>query len=247
MQLIRAVLLLLGMAAAALAEKGLVSVRLDGTRERCFKEILPKDTVALFDYDISMWNPQTNSPAAVQDPNQQVLVTVREADGHVLTRKHSKATDRLFLTAATTGDHLICFQSLTHGYNPTAIPKLALEIFIGDAGDPHITPPITAQLNDLSYVVMRANELVGDVEREQALQRVLCHVAHGVYLGTGGAFPDNLKETQPRCHQVVPVASIDPSGYCRCTDGLPVPLLPGAQACLRRPPFPNLRSAQRQV
>ena len=39
-----------------------------------------------------------------------------------------------------------------------------------------ITPPVALQLSDLSRVIMKANELVGDIEREQALQRVLNYI-----------------------------------------------------------------------
>lgn len=63
--------------------------------------------------------------------------------------------------------------------------KLPFEVFLGDAGDPHITSPVEAKLHgrpggvsrwlsacvDLSYSISKGNELVADIEREQALQR----------------------------------------------------------------------------
>lgn len=89
-----------------------------------------------------------------------------------MTRQQSKPEGRLFLTAASTGEHLICFQSLSsHNMPPNTVINLAVEIFLGDAGDPHITSPVEAKLNDLSYNIGRSNELVADIEREQALQR----------------------------------------------------------------------------
>lgn len=70
-----------------------------------------------------------------------------------------------------TGEHLICFQALMSQFQPNVVVKLPVEIFIGDAGDPHITSPVEAKLNDLSYNIGRSNELVADIEREQALHR----------------------------------------------------------------------------
>ncbi len=44
-------------------------------------------------------------------------------------------------------------------------------MFIGDAGDPHITSPVEAQLNDLAFQIGKATEQTADLQREQALQR----------------------------------------------------------------------------
>ena len=56
-------------------------------------------------------------------------------------------------------------------YTPNVYAKLSLEVFLGDAGDPNIVAPINAELNRLSYHIAKSNELVADVQREQALQR----------------------------------------------------------------------------
>ncbi len=77
----------------------------------------------------------------------------------------------MFLTAASTGEHLICFRIASGQLPPNVVIKLSAEIFLGEAGDPHITSPVEAKLNDLSYTIGRSNSLVADIEREQALHR----------------------------------------------------------------------------
>lgn len=48
---------------------------------------------------------------------------------------------------------------------------MGLEVFIGDAGDPHITSPVEAQLNDLAFQISKAVDQASDLQREQTLQR----------------------------------------------------------------------------
>ena len=159
-------------------ELGLVSIHPEANREKCFKEQLPQNTVALFKYEGVPYIPPGKAPSAVQQvDNFQTQVTVRDANNNVVSTKIDKPSGRLFFTAPTSGEFQVCFKALQkHGYNPNSVLKLSPEIFIGDAGDPHITPPVALQLSDLSRVIMKANELVGDIEREQALQRVLNYI-----------------------------------------------------------------------
>ena len=48
---------------------------------------------------------------------------------------------------------------------------MGLEVFIGDAGDPHITSPVEAQINDLAFAIGKAVDQAADLQREQTLQR----------------------------------------------------------------------------
>lgn len=56
-------------------------------------------------------------------------------------------------------------------YAPNTLIKLALEVFIGEAGDPHITSPVEAQLSDLSFQIGKTSDQASDLQREQILQR----------------------------------------------------------------------------
>jgi hypothetical protein len=114
------------------------------------------------------WNTNSNSRA---DVPLQLLVTVRDPTGHTIVRQQNKPNERLFLTASTTGDYLVCFQSMLTQYNPQIAVKLGLEVFIGDAGDPHITSPVEASLNDLAFQIGKAVDQASDLQREQTLQR----------------------------------------------------------------------------
>lgn len=86
-------------------------------------------------------------------------------------RQQSRPNDRLFHTAAMTGKHLICFQAMLTQYSPNTFIKLGMEVFIGEAGDPHITSPVEAQLSDLAFQIGKAVDQAADLEREQKLQR----------------------------------------------------------------------------
>lgn len=149
-------------------ELDLVHVRLEGIREKCLVEDLPENTVVLIKHSASAWSSQTNQRV---DTPFQVLVTVRDPAGYTVTRQQSKPADRLFLTAASTGMHMVCFQAMHQTYAPNAIVKLGLEIFIGDAGDPSITSPMEAQLTDIGALIHNAAEQAADLQREQTLQR----------------------------------------------------------------------------
>lgn len=96
----------------------------------------------------------------------------------MVSRQQVKPEGRVFLTATSTGDHLICFQNLpnyqagvAYQQHVNSYAKLALEVFLGDSGDPNIVAPINAKLNDLTYHLAKVNELIADVRREQDLQR----------------------------------------------------------------------------
>lgn len=96
---------------------------------------------------------------------------MQDPNGHTVVRQQSKPSDRLFLTAATTGDHLVCFQAMLTQYSPNIIVKLGLEVFIGDAGDPHITSPVEFQVNNLGYHISKAMDQASELQKEQTLQR----------------------------------------------------------------------------
>ncbi|PJF18376.1 hypothetical protein PSACC_01791 [Paramicrosporidium saccamoebae] len=145
-----------------------VHIRLEGIREKCLVEDLPEKTVLLVKHSATSWN--TGSSAKVETPFQ-LLVTVRDSSGHTVVRQQSKPNDRLFLTAANTGDHLVCFQAMLTQYSPSVIVKLGVEVFIGDAGDPHITSPMEASLNDLAFMISKTVDQTSDLQREQTLQR----------------------------------------------------------------------------
>lgn len=152
----------------ALQELDMIHIRLEGIREKCLVEELPENTVVLVKHSATSWNSQTKQR---QDIPFQLLTTVRDPSGHTVMRQQSKAMDRLFMTAATTGPHLICFQAMLQQYSPHSLIKLGLEVFIGDAGDPQIVSPVEAHLTDLTFQISKAVDQAADIQREQTLQR----------------------------------------------------------------------------
>lgn len=141
--------------------------RLQQGKQICLTEELPKATVLLVKYSASAWNMDTLTLA---NSNFDIQVTIKDPMGNVVSRQQSRPTDRLFLTAATTGIHQICFQ--TSGiYNSKIIVKLGVEVFIGGAGDPHIISPVEAQLHDLASVIRTAVGQVSILQKEQSLQK----------------------------------------------------------------------------
>lgn len=163
------VIYILALVMVALALKPeTVSVRLEGHRKRCFVEELPKGTVLLIEFDSTLHNSISNQ--RLDSPSYQMLVTVEEPSGHVITRQNSKPSSRLFVTAAVHGEHLICFQTLLGQYVPNVYTNLYAEIFLGEAGDPRITSPVEAHLHEFAYALSKSSELVAEVKREQGLQ-----------------------------------------------------------------------------
>lgn len=86
-----------------------------------------------------------------------------------MARQDSKPDGRLFITAATSGEHLFCFA--VKQYIPNSYCRLYPEVYLGDPGDPRITSPVEAQLHEISYAVANNNELVTEIREEQKLQR----------------------------------------------------------------------------
>lgn len=158
-----------GIVPAMVSDLEKVHIRLEGIREKCLiEEQLSENTVVLVKHVATTWNSVTNMRV---DMPLQLVTTVRDPSGHTVVRQQSKPNDRLFLTAATTGDHLICFQAMLTQYSPNVITKLGLEVFIGDPGDPHITSPVEATLTGLAFQISKAVDGAADLQREQSLQR----------------------------------------------------------------------------
>ena len=80
----------------------------------------------------------------------------------------------MFVTAATTGEHLVCFA--VKQYIPNSYCRLYPEVYLGDPGDPRITSPVEAKLHELSYGVAGNNELVGEIAEEQKLHQEREHM-----------------------------------------------------------------------
>jgi hypothetical protein len=151
------------------AQLGLVTMDLEGMRERCFAEELPERTVVLIKHEAEMIDTRTrqllpNSPL-------NLLVTVRDPAGHTVIRQQGKPSGKVFMTSTLDGEYSICFQALPSQHVPNTAARLGLEIFIGDERDPRITAPIEVHLHDLSREIAENSNLVASIEIEQKLQR----------------------------------------------------------------------------
>ena len=151
-------------------ELGLMQVLLEGMREKCFIEELPAKTVILVKHEASLVDTTTLQPITHIPLN--LLVTVRDPQGHSVIRQQGKPTNKIFMTSSMDGEYSVCFQAMPTQFVPNLGTLLALEIFIGDDRDPRITAPIEVQLNDLSGEISHNNGLIADIKVEQQLQRV---------------------------------------------------------------------------
>lgn len=154
----------------ARAELGLMSVYLEGMRDKCFVEELPEKTVIMVKHTANLVDMNTKQP--LSGVPFQILATVRDPDGHVIIRQQHKPEHKLFMTSTLAGEYTICFQNIPTQYVPHAAAKFAMEIFIGDDHDPRITAPIEVKLHELSDGIAENNRLIADIEVEQQLQRV---------------------------------------------------------------------------
>ena len=151
-------------------ELGLMTTKLEGMRERCFIEELPAKTVILVKHEASLLDMTTNQPITHIPLN--LLVTVRDPQGHSVIRQQGKPNNKIFMTSSVDGEYSICFQSMPTQFVANLATRLALEIFIGDDRDPRITAPIEVHLHDLSSEIAHNNQLIADIKVEQQLQRV---------------------------------------------------------------------------
>lgn len=151
-------------------ELGLMQVLLEGMREKCFIEELPAKTVILVKHEASLVDTTTLQPITHIPLN--LLVTVRDPQGHSVIRQQGKPNNKLFMTSSMDGEYSVCFQAMPTQFVPNLGTMLALEIFIGDDRDPRITAPIEVQLHDMSAEIAHNNGLIADIKVEQQLQRV---------------------------------------------------------------------------
>ena len=154
----------------ARCELGLMQIILEGMREKCFIEELPPKTVILVKHEASLIDTTTMQPITHIPLN--LLVTVRDPQGHSVIRQQGKPNNKLFMTSSLEGEYSICFQAMPTQFVPNLGTLLGLEIFIGDDHDPRITAPIEVQLHDLSAEIADNNQLIADIKVEQTLQRV---------------------------------------------------------------------------
>ena len=154
-------------------ELGLMQVILEGMREKCFIEELPSKTVILVKHAASLIDTTTLQPITHIPLN--LLVTVRDPQGHSVIRQQGKPDNKIFMTSSLDGEYSVCFQAMPTQFIPNLGTLLALEIFIGDDRDPRITAPIEVQLHDLSGEIAHNNQLIADIKIEQQLQRVRTH------------------------------------------------------------------------
>lgn len=151
-------------------ELGLMTTNLEGMRERCFIEELPAKTVILVKHEASLLDLNTRQPITHIPLN--LLVTVRDPQGHSVIRQQGKPNNKVFMTSSHDGEYSVCFQAMPTQFVPNLGTKLGLEIFIGDDSDPRITAPIEVQLQGLSSEISRNNKLISEIKIQQQLQRV---------------------------------------------------------------------------
>lgn len=75
---------------------------------------------------------------------------------------------RMFLTAYSTGEYLVCF-GLKQPI-PDSYCRLSPKVYFGESGDPRITSRMGAQLHEISTAVASNNNRVGDILEELKLQ-----------------------------------------------------------------------------
>ena len=152
------------------AEMGLMTILLKGMQDQCFVEELPEKTVIMVKHEATLIDINTKQP--LTGIPFQIMVTVRDPNGHNIIRQQHKPDHKLFMTSTLAGEYTICFQNMPTQYVPNAASKFAMEIFIGDDHDPRITAPIEVKLHELSGVIAENNRLIADIDVEQQLQRV---------------------------------------------------------------------------
>ena len=151
-------------------ELGTMQIILEGMREKCFIEELPPKTVILVKHEASLIDITSKQPITHIPLN--LLVNVRDPQGHSVIRQQGKPNNKIFMTSSVEGEYSICFQAMPTQFVPNLGTLLGLEIFIGDDHDPRITAPIEVQLHDLSAEIADNNQLIADIKIEQTLQRV---------------------------------------------------------------------------
>lgn len=97
------------------------------------------------------------------------MFNIQGPGGNIVGSQDNKPEHRMFVTAAETGEHLVCFA--VKQPIPNSICKLYPSVYLGDPGDSRITSPAEAALTEAAHKVSNNNALLGEISEIQKLQR----------------------------------------------------------------------------
>ncbi|KAF2771374.1 COPII vesicle coat component Erp5/Erp6 [Teratosphaeria nubilosa] len=150
---------------------------IDGQRQKCFFEVLPKDTLVVGNYKAQLWN--HDRQGYIDDNEMGIVVTIDETfdNDHRVVNVRGSSSGKFTFTAADNGEHRLCFAPTNAPHHSgwsilghqTGGIKLELDLAIGDTSK--IERSDKTKLSEVAEKVRGLNAKLADVRREQVFQR----------------------------------------------------------------------------
>ncbi|CAK4033045.1 probable COPII-coated vesicle [Lecanosticta acicola] len=152
---------------------------LDGPTQKCFFEVLPKDTLVVGHFKATQWNEQARSYQP--NPDMGVFITVDEVfdfvKDHRVVSQRGAAEGKFTFTAADSGEHRLCFTptnvGATHGFlfSGYAVGGIKFELDMAIGETTQIESADKSKIDSVVQKVRDLNARLQDVRREQVFQR----------------------------------------------------------------------------
>ncbi|KAI5360300.1 Putative transmembrane emp24 domain-containing protein [Septoria linicola] len=150
---------------------------IDGPSQKCFFEVLPKDTLVVGHFKATQYN--HNSRQYEHNNDMGIYITVDELfhNDHRVVSQRGRSDGKFTFTAADSGEHRLCFtptnvhSSSGISYNGAHVGgvKFELDMAIGETSQIESTDK--DKLNEVASKVKDLNARLQDVRREQIFQR----------------------------------------------------------------------------
>ncbi|GAM87299.1 hypothetical protein ANO11243_053210 [Dothideomycetidae sp. 11243] len=150
---------------------------IDGPREKCFFEELPKDTLVVGHYNGLLYN--DHSQSYTQSNDMGIFISVDEVfdNNHRIVGQKGNSKGTFTFSAADSGEHRICFTptgihgstGFFGGGHERGNVKLEVDIAIGETSK--IESSDKEKIGDLVSKIKDLNARLQDIRREQVFQR----------------------------------------------------------------------------
>ncbi|KAF2150609.1 transmembrane emp24 domain-containing protein 9 [Myriangium duriaei CBS 260.36] len=150
---------------------------IDGPREKCFFEELPKDTLVVGHYNALLYNDQSHNYGPHNDMGLYISVEEVFDNHHRIVSQRGSSKGQFTFSAADSGEHRICFTptgihgstGFFGGGHERGNVKLEVDIAIGETSK--IESSDKEKMGDLTTKIRDLNARLQDIRREQIFQR----------------------------------------------------------------------------
>ncbi|ONH70036.1 Protein ERP1 [Cyberlindnera fabianii] len=144
---------------------------LAGGERKCFYKELSRGTLLVGNYDVEVFDQNTESFTKATQKQLGVIIDVEEVfdDNHRVVHQRGAPNGEFTFSAIDSGDHRICFQPQSQGWLAKIKTKIDVEFKIGDGEE--LDSKKKGKVQSLTERVKTLNQKILEIRREQKLTR----------------------------------------------------------------------------